>query len=88
MPSIPGSGTSAHVNVNGRQAQEYAVSADDRKVTCFIESAQGNNFEICFNTLHSPVAYSVTVKLDGEEQVRLVELHRTLAEVLLRLKGV
>ena len=65
-------GTSAHINVAGVKAEEYASTHEElgKRTTCFIESVQGKNFEVCFNTVNALCGYSVSVKLDGEEQVR------------------
>ena len=66
MPSLPGTGTSAWVEVGGVRAEEYAVQTPDSKnAKCFIESVEGLKFAIGYRTDEQEM--HVTVFVDGEE---------------------
>lgn len=68
MPSLPGTGTSAWVEVDGVRAEEYAVQTPDSKsAKCFIESVEGLKFAIGWRTEEQEV--HLTFFVDGEKQV-------------------
>ena len=80
MPSIPGTGTSAWVEVAGTRAEEYSadISAEDRKSSCYIESEEDKLFVVTFSNNGTDVL-SVELIIDGAKQVRLQVLSKHLS---------
>ena len=78
MPSLPGTGTSVWVELDGVRAEEYDVQTPDGKnAKCFIESAAGLKFGVGWRIQAHEM--HTTLFIDGEEQVGIPNQgHRTV----------